>query len=42
MELEIMNLKSAFSLNSKDLRRNIMETEKEKLVEVNDEYQNNL
>jgi hypothetical protein len=37
-----MNLKSVFSSNFEELRRRIVEVEKEKLVEPNKAYQRNL
>jgi hypothetical protein len=42
IDLELVNLKNASLLNSKKLRRKIIEVEKENLVEENKEYQKNL
>jgi hypothetical protein len=40
--LELVNPKNAFLLNSKELRRRITKVEKDKLVEENKEYERDL
>ncbi len=42
IDLELMNLKNVSLLNCEELKINTTEVEKEKLVEVNKEYQKNL
>ncbi len=41
-DLELVNLKNVFLLNYEKLRRRTIKVEKQKLVEVNKEYQRNL
>ncbi len=42
LDLELMNLMSVFLLNFEELKRKTIEVEKEKLMEVNKEYERNL
>jgi hypothetical protein len=42
IDLELMNLRNVSLLNYEELKTNTTKVEKEKLVEVNKEYQKNL